>query len=71
MGQEPLDVLHGDGEAESRQEDGVDEGPDHLGPGPAVGVLAPLPGTDADVDQGHHQGQSRHSTRGNSGLAAP
>ena len=59
--QEPLYGLHSDGEAESQEEDGVDEGPHHLGPGPAVGVLAPLLGADPDADEGHHQ--SDHVTQ--------
>ena len=54
--QEPLYGLHSDGETESQQEDRVDESPHHLSSRPAVGVLAPLLGTDPDAYQGHHQG---------------
>ena len=44
--QKSLERLHGYGEAESEEEDGVNESPDHLGPGVAEGVPPPLAGRD-------------------------
>ena len=40
---ESLESLDCDGEAEGEQEHGVDQGPDHLGPGVAEGVCFTLP----------------------------
>ena len=40
--EEPLEALHSDGEAESEEEDGVDESSDHLGAGVAVRIPDPL-----------------------------
>uniref|UniRef100_A0A8D2LWW4 Uncharacterized protein n=1 Tax=Varanus komodoensis TaxID=61221 RepID=A0A8D2LWW4_VARKO len=55
---EALDGLQQDGEAERRQEDGVDQGAHHLGPHPAEGVLLGGAGALGETDghQGHHQG---------------
>ena len=36
---EPLEALDRDGEAKGHEEDCVHQGTQHLGPGPAVGVL--------------------------------
>uniref|UniRef100_A0A6I8PNN2 Uncharacterized protein n=1 Tax=Ornithorhynchus anatinus TaxID=9258 RepID=A0A6I8PNN2_ORNAN len=56
---EALDGLQQDGEAQAGQEDGVDQGPHHLGPDPAEGVLLGGLGPPGEAlgHQGHHQGQ--------------
>ena len=53
---EPLQALNSDGEAESHEEDGVDQSSQHLSSSPAEGVLGPglwrHPHTDEGDDEG-------------------
>uniref|UniRef100_A0A3B5AIS7 Uncharacterized protein n=1 Tax=Stegastes partitus TaxID=144197 RepID=A0A3B5AIS7_9TELE len=58
---EPLDSLQDDGEAQRREEDGVDQSPHHLRPDPAEGVFVGRVGLlgESHRDQSDHQ---RHPT---------